>query len=79
MMKNLSKEELKNITGGIAAGPTCNSGSVCSVVSISPDGTTTQSYGTCSMTSSGTYISCYCSAWGGDPITSNGGRSYCWS
>lgn len=63
-MKKLSRLELKLISGGIRdPGLTCNQGGTCKVVSFS-NGTTTVSTGTCSMTSSGTYTACYCSAWG---------------
>ena len=84
--KKLSREELKLINGGVAAtkgiaedsGPSCGAGRACSVTIIS-GGTTITNYGTCSMTQSGNYVSCYCSATGGNSVTSNGGRSRCWS
>ena len=82
-MKKLSREEMKLIKGSAKSltadnGPECKSGSSCKVVKISANGTKNESYGSCSMTTSGTTVACYCSAWDGSTITSNNGMSNCW-
>lgn len=74
--KALSRSEMKQILGGLVAGPKCMEGSPCKCVIFSGD-VQTNAYGACAMSSLGTTISCYCDACDGDLI-SNGGRSRCW-
>ncbi len=68
----LSKAEMKNVLGGVAiVGPACDEGAACKLVTINGETTTTET-GTCSMSQTGTTISCWCSAGVGD------GLSKCW-
>jgi hypothetical protein len=77
-MKNLSREELKKISGGLRDAPNCNTGTTCSVVTVNdwgqPTGTQT---GNCQMTTKGNSVTCYCDA-GGTSNSNSGGLSHCW-
>jgi hypothetical protein len=81
-MKNLSREELKNIFGGkvdAADAPNCNVGGACTLVTVYSDGTTNTESSTCSMSTWGSTVNCYCGVNnGGTTLTSNGGLSRCW-
>lgn len=79
-MKNLSREELKNIFGGkVAAVPSCKTGGACTLT-ITGEGSTYTQAGQCEMMQTGTIVACWCNA--GDattPLSSNGGLSRCWN
>lgn len=79
-MKNLSREELKNVFGGLVAAPKCKSGSACTVTYVTSAGHSYTAAGGCEMAQSGTTVSCWCNAGTLDTeLTSNGGFSRCWS
>ena len=80
-MKSLSREEMKNIFGGVAAAPNCKSGTKCTVRTLNDDwNIASSSTGTCQMTTSGASVTCYCQvAGGGTSNTNAGGLSHCWA
>ena len=77
-MKSLSREEMKNIFGGVADSPSrkCKTGA-CTSVHITADGTVLTETGFCDQLQSGNSFACYCSANRGT-VTSNNGVSRCW-
>lgn len=77
-MKNLSREEMKNIFGGVTAAPNCKSGSRCIVRTLNEFGELTgEQSGNCQFTATGSTVTCYCDA-GGTTNTNAGGLSHCW-
>lgn len=79
-MKNLSREELKNVFGGLVAVPKCKSGSACTVTFVSSTGHSYTAAGGCEMVQSGTNVACWCNATSNETeLTSNGGFSKCWA
>lgn len=80
-MKKLSKDEMKNVVGGVEIGDGglfCKDGP-CTLAIQGDDGSWTTRSGNCRFDWFGTN-SCYCDVGlGVVPVTSNGGISRCWN
>lgn len=85
-VEQLSREQLKNVLGGYTGGsgdgtndgitsaPNCKVGTDCTAT-ITKNGVTTSLTGDCTMSTTGTTVSCYCDAATPDQYTT---LSNCW-